>query len=314
MTLGALIRLAVVCGWLALFTSHVLRHALPGLGLRERRDLGAILGANGNLEFSYRVRSGGRQGGPGVPIGTCRLALGAEAEAFVLSSRLAIEDLTLLPGLAGLAGQLPPHGRRNALLEAREHFDQRLRLQSVDVDAAFGDLVFTASGVIDERGLAGTWSFAHGQPTPFDFPSVRGDENQGLGVVIALPPDLQPGERFTTRVLAADLARMAPAVQSAVFTVHPAEQVTTAAGALALLRVEMEQDARATATLWCDRRGWIYRVRQAGDAVALDLVAVRALTSQQVIWPPDGGLPSPPGAGAEHAGAPRGQDIEPGAP
>ena len=206
MTLGALVRLAVVCGWLALFTSHVLRHALPGLGLRERRDLGAILGANGNQEFTYRVRSGGADGAAGHPIGTCRLALGAEAEAFVLSSRLAIDDLTLLPGLAGLAGRLPQHGRRGALLEAREHFDQRLRLQSVDVDAAFGDLVFTASGVVDGRGLAGTWTFAHGAPTPFLFPALRGDENQGLGVVIALPPDLQPGERFTTRVLAATSA------------------------------------------------------------------------------------------------------------
>ncbi len=308
MTFGALVRLAVVCGWLALFTSHVLRHALPGLGLRERRDLGAILGANGNQEFTYRVRSGGAEGADGRPIGTCRLALGAEAEAFVLSSRLTIDDLTLLPGLAGLAGRLPQHGRRGALLEAREHFDQRLRLQSVDVDAAFGDLVFTASGVVDGRGLAGTWSFAHGTPTPFVFPALRGDENQGLGVVIALPPDLQPGERFTTHVLAADLSRLAPVVQSAVFTVHPSEPVATAGGTMTLLRVEMEQDARPAATLWCDRRGRIYRMRQAGDAVVLDLVAVRTLTSQQVIWPAEGALPAIAPAGPDEAGGLDGAD------
>ena len=91
-------------------------------------------------------------------------------------------------------------------------------------------------------------------------------------------------------------------VQSAVFTVHPAEPVATAGGTLALLRVEMEQDARPAATLWCDRRGRIYRMRQAGDAVVLDLVAVRTLTNQQVIWPTDGALPATLPTGPDETG------------
>jgi hypothetical protein len=142
-----------------------------------------------------------------------------------------------------------------------------------------------ANGRIGADGLRGTYALSDGAPTPYHLPEIGGDASQGSDLALNLPPRLRPGDRFTTRLLSPDYAQMRLTATTAVFTAVEHESIATPAGALALLKVEMQTNARVMSHLWCDDQGTVYRSRQADGGMELRLTQIREIGGR-ILWPP----------------------------
>jgi hypothetical protein len=280
MGLGGVIRLAVVIAWLALFIPHLIKHAAPGLGLGTRDVAGATLAANLGKEYHYDLMrtSGGR-------LGAIVLSFERTEQGFQLETDLRLDDLgKLAPGLA-LLPQMRDQEARDVRVKLTELLDAQRKLESLTARGrAFGmDLV--ADGRVGPDGLRGTYSLAEGSPTPYHLPEIGADAGQGSDLALNLPPGLEPGERFTTRLLSPDYARMRLGATTAVFTALQHESVPTSAGPLALLKVEMQVDARVVSLLWCDDHGTVYRSRQNDGGMELRLTRINEIGGR-ILWPP----------------------------
>lgn len=280
MGLGSVIRLAVVVGWLALFVPHIMRHAAPGLGLSARDNAGGMLAANLGKEYLYDlIRStGGR-------LGTCRLSFQQVEQGFELETELRLDDLgKLAPGLA-LLPQLREAGSREVRVLLSEMLDPGQRLVSLTASGRAFGMDLLADGRIGVDGLRGTYTFAENPPTPYHLPEIGADAGQGSDLALNLPPGLEPGDRFTTRLLSPDYARMRLGATTAVFTALQHESLSTIAGPRALLKVEMQVDARVVSFLWCDAGGTVYRSRQQDGGMELRLMQIREVGGR-ILWPP----------------------------
>jgi hypothetical protein len=277
---GTLIRLVVVVGWLALFVPHLVRHVAPGLGLNARDNAGGMLAANLGKEYLYDlVRStGGR-------LGTCRLSFQRVEQGFELETELRLDDLgKLAPGL-GLLPQLREATTREVRLLLSEMLDPAQRLVSLSASGRAFGMELVADGRIGADGLRGTYTMAENAPTPYHLPEVGADAGQGSDLALNLPPGLEPGERFTTRLLSPDYARMRLSATTAVFTALAHESVSTIAGPRALLKVEMQVEARVMSYVWCDDQGTVYRSRQQDGGMELRLMQIREVGGK-ILWPP----------------------------
>ena len=72
---------------------------------------------------------------------------------------------------------------------------------------------------------------------------------------------------------------------TAVFTALEHESLSTIAGPRALLKVEMQVDARVVSHLWCDAAGTVYRSRQLDGGMELRLMQIREVGGK-ILWPP----------------------------
>ncbi len=277
---GNLIRLVVVVGWLALFVPHLVRHVAPGLGLSARDNASGMLAANLGKEYLYDlVRStGGR-------LGTCRLSFQQVEQGFELETELRLDDLgKLAPGL-GLLPQLREATSREVRLLLSEMLDPSQRLVTLTASGRALGMELVADGRIGADGLRGTYTMAENAPAPYHLPDIGADAGQGSDLALNLPPGLEPGERFTTRLLSPDYARMRLSATTAVFTALEHESVSTIAGSRALLKVEMQVEARVMSYLWCDDQGTVYRSRQQDGGMELRLMQIREVGGK-ILWPP----------------------------
>jgi hypothetical protein len=87
MSFANAIRIMLVIGWLALFSSHALHYALPDLGLRDRHDFAAVVDANLERSFTYLL-VGDQGGGPGHALGSCTLSFERDDHGFLLTTVL----------------------------------------------------------------------------------------------------------------------------------------------------------------------------------------------------------------------------------
>ncbi len=282
MTLGALIRLLIVAAWLALFVRHLVSHVAPGLGLAQGHDIGVVLRANLGHEFIYDLVQESRTASP-RHIGSSQLSFAREEHGYLLETTLELTDLGQLGALALLIKGAADAPKRITLRIAQS-LDQELRLTSLRASGAMLGTTFSAEGVVNEHGLDAIWRIDEGPATPINFAGISHDDNQGMDLVISLPPGLKPGDRFTSRLLSPDIANMKIAAKTAVFTASAPEMVPTQAGGLSLLKVDMTVDARAVATLWCDELGTVYRTRQNSGPTLL-LKQVREVGGV-ILWPP----------------------------
>jgi hypothetical protein len=283
MNSGVLIRLVLVLAWLALFVPHVVRHAAPGLGISKRNDFASVMAANLGREYLYDLQ---RDAGPrSRKLGQVRLAFIRVDDGFELETWLRIDDLGLLaPGLA-LLPQFSEQTSREMTLLMVEQLDAGLRLAGVRANGnAFG-LEVAADGTVGAAGLSGTYTVGEGVPTPYTLPEITADAGQGSDLAINLPPGLETGDRFTTRLLSPDFARLRLAASTAVFLVQARESLITSGGRRNLLRVEMQVDARPVSTLWCDTNGTVYRSRQHQGGMVLELTQIR-MAGGDILWPP----------------------------
>jgi len=279
MGLGTVIRLVVVVGWFAVFVPHVVRHAAPSLGLSSRDDAGGMLAANLGKEYLYDlVRA------TGARLGTCRLSFQRLEQGYELETEIRLDDLgKLAPGL-GMLPQLREAASREVRLQLTQLLDNSKQLTSLTASGrAFGmDLV--ADGKIGADGLRGSYTIDENQPAPYHLPEIGADAGQGSDLALNLPPGLEAGEKFTTRLLSPDYTRMRLSATTAVFTALEHESLSTIAGARALLKVEMQVDARVISHLWCDGNGTVYRSRQQ-DGMELRLMQIREVGGK-ILWPP----------------------------
>lgn len=282
MTLGALVRLLIVLAWLALFVRHLATHAAPGLGAAQGHDIGAVLRANLGREFLYDLVQESRSAPPRA-IGSSQLAFAREEDGYALETSLELSDPAQLGALA-LLTRSPADAPRRITLRIVQSLDQELRLTGLRASGALFGTAFSGEGTIDEHGLRGQWRVDDGPPTPIAFAGIGKDDNQGMDLVISLPPGLEPGDRFASRLLSPDLSQLKVEAKTAIFTAVASESLVTAGGELRLLRVEMTVDARPLATLWCDARGTVYRMRQASGPTLL-LKQVREIGGE-ILWPP----------------------------
>lgn len=292
MSVGALIRLLIVVAWLALFVRHLVTHLAPGMGLKTGHDIGAVLRANLGREFLYDLVQESRSGAPRI-IGSSQLSFAREERGYQLETALELTDPGQLGPLALLLKSAADAPKRISLRIA-QHLDQELRLTSVHATGGLLGISFTADGLVKEHGLDGSWRIDDGPSTPITIPGIGSGDNQGMDLVISLPPGLKPGDRFTSRLLSPDIANLKIEAKTAIFAATMPEAVVTHAGILHLLRVEMTVDARAVASLWCDERGTVYRTRQASGPTLL-LKQVREVGGD-ILWPPNGppsGSPAP---------------------
>ncbi len=276
--MGLAIRLLIVATWMALFAAHIVRYALPGMGLVERRDLGAALGGQIDRALSYDILQGGASAdAPARRTGGCEIVFQRDEGFFRLDTRV---DLTVLPGaLALLAGGETDPGLR---LEVTQKLDDRLRLTAISGEGALGALRATFAGTVDHRGLTGHYRH-HGVEHAFAFAGFGRDGDQGFDWSFSLPAGLRPGERFRAKVV--DLDGMTPRQRVGVYAVSGPEPLTTRAGTMDLLRVDLSVDGKARATSWCDERGTVYRMELAGTHLAFALARIRSLPTT-VVWPP----------------------------
>jgi hypothetical protein len=277
---GNLIRLAIVVAWLGLFIPHVVRHAAPGLGLGEHDDTGAVIAASLGKEYLYDLTrmTGGR-------LGSVMLSFDRTEQGFKLETDLRLDDLgKVAPGLA-LLPQLRDTASREVRVLLSELLDEDRRLSSLAASGRAFGMELSAAGRVGVDGLRGTYTLADGAPVPYHLPEIGADTGQGSDLALNLPPGLEPGERFTTRLLSPDYARMRLGATTAVFTALQHESVATAAGPLALLKVEMQVDARAVSHLWCDDKGAVYRSRQLDGGLELRLKQIREIGGR-ILWPP----------------------------
>lgn len=285
MSVGNLIRLAVVVAWLALFIPHVVRHVAPGLGLDARGGAAATMAANLGREYQYDLVRGVI-----TRLGTCRLGFQRSEVGFELETELRLEDLgKLAPGIS-LLPQLREANTRDIRLQLTEQLDTKQRLVSLKASGRAFGLDLTADGRIGVDGLRGTYTLGEGTATPFHLPEIGADAGQGSDLALNLPPGLQPGDRFTTRLLSPDYTRMRLSATTAVFNALAYEEIPTAAGRRALLRVEMQVDARVMSMLWCDADGTVYRSRQQDGALELQLTQIREIGGR-ILWPPSDANP-----------------------
>lgn len=282
MTFGALIRLLIVAAWLALFVRHLVTHVAPGFGLEQGHDIGAVLRANVGREFLYDLVQESRSGSP-RNIGSSLLSFAREEHGYQLETTLELTDPGQLGPLALLIKSTADAPKRITLRIA-QHLDQELRLTSLNATGALLGITFSADGVMKEHGLEGSWRMDEGPATPITIPGISRDDNQGMDLVISLPPGLKAGDRFTSRLLSPDIANLRIEAKTAIFAALAPESVNTHAGSLLLLRVEMTVDTRAVATLWCDERGTVYRTRQTSGPTLL-LKQVREVGGD-ILWPP----------------------------
>lgn len=279
-TLGVLVRLAVVIAWLVLFLPHVVKHAAPGLGIGARDNAGEMLAANLGKEYHYDLirTTGGR-------LGTTRLSFERTEQGFKLETELRLDDLgKLAPGLA-LLPQLRDAGTREVRVLLSQQLDDARKLTALTANGRAFGLDLVASGRVGPDGLRGTYTFAEGTATPYHLPEITADAGQGNDLALNLPPGLEPGERFTTRLLSPDYAGMRLTATTAVFTALQHESVPTPAGPLALLKVEMQVDARVMSHLWCDDKGTVYRSRQNDGGMELRLTRINEVGGR-ILWPP----------------------------
>ena len=281
MTIGALIRLLIVTAWLTLFVRHLVTHLAPGFGLDQGHDIGVVLRANLGREFLYDLVQESRSAPP-RHIGRSQLSFAREENGYQLETTLELTDLGQLGALAMLmkSGDGP---KRISLLIVQK-LDQDLRLTSMRATGKLLGTSFSAEGVISERGLDGNWRIDDGPATPITIAGISRDDNQGMDLVISLPPGLKPGDRFTSRLLSPNIAAMKIEAKIAIFTAVTPEAVITRAGEKPLLKVEMSVDAKTVATLWCDERGTVYRTRQTNGPTLL-LEQVREIGGN-ILWPP----------------------------
>lgn len=280
MGFGTVIRLAIVIGWLALLVPHIVRHAVPGLGLNARDNASGMLAKNLGKEYLYDlIRStGGR-------LGTCRLSFQKNEQGFELETQLRLDDLAkLAPGLK-LLPQLREANAREVRLQLTEQLDSNQRLLSLKADGRALGAELVADGKVGSDGLRGTYTLGENAPMPYHLPDIGADAGQGSDLALNLPPGLEAGEQFTTRLLSPDYAQMRLSAKTAVFTALGHESVSTVAGARALLKVEMQVDARVMSHLWCDDNGTVYRSRQQDGGMELRLMQIREVGGK-ILWPP----------------------------
>lgn len=280
MGLGTVIRLAVVVGWLALFVPHIVRHAAPGLGLSARDNAGGVLAANLGKEYLYDLirSSGGR-------VGNCRLSFRQLEQGYELETEVRLDDLgKIAPGL-GLLPQLREATSREIRLQLTELLDANQRLQSLTASGRALGMELLADGKIGADGLRGTYTLDENPANPYHLPDIGADAGQGSDLALNLPPGLEPGDRFTTRLLSPDYTQMRLTARTAVFTAVEHESLSTIAGPRALLKVEMQVDARVVSLLWCDGNGTVYRSRQQDGGMELRLMQIREVGGK-ILWPP----------------------------
>lgn len=282
LTLGNLIRLVVVIGWLALFIPQVVRHAAPGLGLDDRGGASGMLAANLGKEYTYDlVRANGN-----LRLGTCSLSFERAEQGFTLQTILTLDDLgKLAPGLS-LLPQLRDAGTRFVYLSLTEVLDQQQHLKSLKANGRAFGLELLVDGAIGVDGLRGTYTLGETAPAPYHLPEIGKDAGQGSDIALNLPPGLEPGDRFTTRLLSPDYANMKLTATTAVFTAQQLEPVLTANGSRTLLKVEMQVDARVISHLWCDANGTVYRSRQQDGGMELRLTRINVVGGE-ILWPPN---------------------------
>lgn len=289
--MGTAIRIAIIVAWLALIGQQIVHHALPGLGLVERRDVAAAVGAQLDRTLTYEIRQRAAPGAAedGRRVGSARMTFQRDEGYFRLDTRLELELLplagggvaaTLAPGLGSMLAAMRPVLR----VQASQRLDDRLRLVAVEAEGDLGGIHGAVAGTVDHRGLTGTWRL-RGDSGVFALPEVGRDGNQSLDFALTLPPNLQPGERWRSSVLDVDTASLTPRSAVAVFTAEARETIATRAGPTELVRVRMEADGRPRATYWCDARGTVYRGEFAGYAVVFALERVQELPAT-TLWPP----------------------------
>jgi hypothetical protein len=291
MSLGSLVRLAIVLGWLALFLAHVVEHAVPDLGLGARRDLAAVIAGNLGREFTYEVQQAARNQ-PARAIGRTRLSFYREEDGYRVDTGMEMPDIGVLSGLDLLLKGRGIEARR-LTLRISETLDRELRLTRMRAEGGIFGTAFSADGAITAKGLVGSYRLDQGEPAPLAVPGIGPENNQGLDLAMSLPPGLKTGDRFTSRLLSPDLAGFTVHARTAVYTALTCEPIATRQGRMDLLRVEMAVDGRAATHLWCDQAGTVYLSRQLDGGMTLVLEQVREIGGD-LLWPPPGARSATP--------------------
>ncbi len=276
MSFGVVIRIALVVGWLALISVHLVRHALPGLGVTERRDFAATLAQQIDRTLTYTVRANDRD------LGRCVLSFEREDAGYTLTTLL---DLSGLPGMTGLPGMLgnPGAGLGSRLrATAEQRYDDRLRLVGLRGHGDVYGLPLTLDATVDHRGLLGTVNIG-GVSRPIAVPELGDSADQGFAFALSLPPGLVVGERFRTTMTDIDWT-LVPRRVIAVFSVEARDDVETVAGLHSLLRVSMVHDGTPSGMLWCDDDGTVYRMAMERAAVTMELQSITHASDGR-IWP-----------------------------
>lgn len=287
---GRLLRLALVLLWLGLTGWYVVRQVLPDLGLAPEGDANALLAGRMNTVQHYRLLWRPEPTHAATVIGTCSLGAETDDVGVRLEMRLDIRDTGFIPGGDMLRRAIGGKRGKGLRLNVVELLDASMRLRGLEASGEVFGVSFSAEGPVDHRGLALTWK-AGGTGGEHLIPEVRPQRIAGGELAAGLPPGLQPGGSFTTRISTIDPAGLRLATKEAVFVVTGREEQRTAAGRAELNAVEMRIEGRRVAVLHCDARGVVHRQELLDAGLIIELEHITNQVGAE-LWP----LPAPEAA------------------
>jgi len=281
---GMLLRLTIITVWLGLLGWHALGFFAPGVG--RTLDTGSLLIPHLDRTLQYSLYKTGSK----AVVGACRFGIAHDEARFRSTIHLELRDPSAIPGLSLLTKVLDGGNDQTMDATIEQQLDEQFRLLSVQArGTAFGVNV-TADGRMDLQRFVGRYRLGAGTWTPFELPGLSADASAGTGLTVSLPPNLKPGDVFTTRFTTLDPIRMTATPATAEYTVENAEDLLLAAGQrIATVRVVMVVNRRPAAHLWCGSDGIAYRITLDGIGLSLDLTRLTDVIGQ-TLWP----LPPPP--------------------
>lgn len=273
--MGVLIRCCLVACWLVLIGVHVWRFVLPGIGVVERKDLGAGLAQQLDRTLTYDIVRTAASGN-GKRIGSSELTVVRDDAGFRCDLRFELEGLPGLPMTPAGAGSSSLH------ITAVQKLDDRFRLTWLKAEGDVIGLPLTAEAQVDHRGLTGTLRLA-GTEHPFSLPGFDREDGAAMDLGVTLPPGLKPGDTFKAKMLDVGIT-LTPIERESIFTATHREPVLTRGGILNLLQVVVHVDGKQRSTYWCDDLGTVYRAELGDQHLAMELVRVRELPGR-ILWP-----------------------------
>lgn len=284
--LGWWLRIGLLLAWAGLYGHHASEHLLLSLGLVERRDVSTIIRNHNQFRYRYDMLSV-----TGERVGNMFLEYQFVDTNWESSMTLDLDSLDFMPGMGLLLGSLGDFSSRSVHLEFTSVLDDQFRLSRLEASGTVLGIDGTFAGVIDHTGLVGTLTvpsldLVHEVHQPAFLGS--GSATAGLDVAHALPPGLEPGDRFHTEVIAVDFKPPFLQRRPVVYAVVGRE---TAADGTALNRVEILQDGRTMGELTADREGVVRQTTHLATGLQLRLRAV--FHNGGKVWPKDE-IPAPP--------------------
>ena len=288
--LGWWLRIGLLLAWAGLYGHHASEHLLLSLGLVERRDVSTIIKHHNRYRYRYDLLTAEDR-----RVGNLFLEYQFVDTNWESSMILDLDDVEFMPGIGMLLGRIGELERRDVHIEFTAFHDDRFRLSRLEASGHVLGIDGRFEGHLDHTGLVGVVEVPSlDLVRDFHQPGLLGGgmETAGLDVAHALPPGLEPGDRYRTEVIAVDWKPPFLTRRPVDYMVR--DRVPGPDGG-ELNRIEIVQDGTTMGELTANADGVVYHTTHLASGLQLELRSV--FHNGGKIWPRD--ELAPQGAGTD---------------